>query len=291
MTDALAVLIATRGRPAVLAELLAALAAQTRPPDAVIVVGTTPDDWAGTAPRPGLWLLAGPPGLPAQRNVALREAADRFGTLVFFDDDFVPSRFWLERAASLFGARRDLAALTGLVLADGIRGPGIPADQARALVRARDEAPPASPMLHEGIGPYGCNMAFRAERIANLRFDARLPLYGWLEDSDFGAQAARRGATARAEALWGVHLGHKTGRVPGVRLGYSQIVNPVYLTAKGTLPGAFSARLMAGNVLANMARALRPEPFVDRAGRLRGNLIGLGDVLRGRVTPERAASL
>ncbi len=291
LSDGLAVLVATRGRPAILHNLLRRLEAQTRVPDHVIVVGADESDVAGVASSPARAVVLGPAGSARQRNEALRIADGRYGTLVFFDDDFVPSRFWLERAETWFSRRPDLAALTGTVLADGIKTSGIPAAEADAMVSAQDRSSFSGNALIEGVGPYGCNMAFRASAIAGLRFDDRLPLYAWLEDSDFGAQVARRGMVARAEDLWGVHLGHKTGRGPGVKLGYSQMVNPVYLCRKGTLPPGFSAKLMTKNIVANAVRSLAPEPMIDRAGRLRGNLIGLGDLLRGRVTPERAALL
>ena len=101
----------------------------------------------------------------------------------------------------------------------------------------------------------------------------------------------RRGTAARAGALWGVHLGHKSGRVPGVRFGYSQIANPVYLCGKGTVSRLFAARLMTGNLLANLVRSVAPDPVVDRRGRLRGNLLAIRDLCRGRLVPERAARL
>jgi hypothetical protein len=41
----------------------------------------------------------------------------------------------------------------------------------------------------------------------------------------------------------------------------------------------------------NMVRSLAPEPWVDRRGRLRGNLIAIADLLRGRMHPMRAAEL
>lgn len=41
----------------------------------------------------------------------------------------------------------------------------------------------------------------------------------------------------------------------------------------------------------NFTRAAWPEPFVDRRGRARGNLIAIADLLRGRLEPERAARL
>lgn len=286
-----AVIIATRGRAGLVRALVAGLAGQSRPPDHVFVVGSRPEDVAGLADGPGRTVRVGRTGLPLQRNDGLALAGGRFAQVVFFDDDFLPSRFWLERCAALFAAHPEVAGLTGTVLADGAKTPGIPLGDGRALVEARDAAPPGACALHTGFGPYGCNMAFRGAAIAGLAFDERLPLYAWLEDSDFGGQVARRGLTARADALWGVHLGDKTGRERGVRIGYAQVANTAYLMRKGTLSVRFLADLMARNMAANLLRSIRPEPFVDRRGRLRGNLIALGDLLRTRITPERAASL
>jgi hypothetical protein len=41
----------------------------------------------------------------------------------------------------------------------------------------------------------------------------------------------------------------------------------------------------------NAARAAWPEPHVDRAGRLRGNLLAVWDLLRGRASPGRILEL
>lgn len=86
-------------------------------------------------------------------------------------------------------------------------------------------------------------------------------------------------------------MGTKRGRVAGDQLGYSQIVNPLYLLRKGTMTPIQVADHVLRNVLSNAVLTLTPEPYVDRRGRLRGNLIGFQDVLRGKLEPERAASL
>jgi hypothetical protein len=41
----------------------------------------------------------------------------------------------------------------------------------------------------------------------------------------------------------------------------------------------------------NALRAARPEPYVDRRGRLVGNALALRDLLIGRMTPERILQL
>jgi hypothetical protein len=49
---------------------------------------------------------------------------------------------------------------------------------------------------------------------------------------------------------------------------------------------AYAFRLAARNFLANLVRSIRPENYVDRRGRLRGNLIGIFHMMSGRLTPE-----
>lgn len=291
--DRLAVIIATRGRPAIVADLVERLAHQTRPADRIVVVGAREEDIAALdGARRGLTALVGRQGSALQRNDGLAIVRAEADWIVFFDDDFLPSRCWLQNAVETFTRNPDLAGLTGTVLADGIHNGGIAAKEAEAIVTARDENPPQSIGIHHGVGPYGCNMAFRASAIAGLTFDERLPLYAWLEDSDFGGQIARSGGkTARADALWGVHLGHRIGRERGERLGYSQVANPLYLAAKGTLPRHFLLKQMLRNVTANFVRSIKPEPFADRRGRLKGNLVALADLMRGRLAPERVLQL
>lgn len=86
-------------------------------------------------------------------------------------------------------------------------------------------------------------------------------------------------------------MGVKSGRVSGERLGYSQIVNPLYMMRKGTMTLAQVADQVLRNITSNFGRLLWAEPFIDRRGRVKGNLMGLADVLRGRLEPERAARL
>jgi hypothetical protein len=287
----LAVLIATTGRPEIVARLVEGLFAQTRPPDCVICVGATPSDIAGVAPRLEVSATVGRRGSAHQRNDALNLGGAGFDTIVFFDDDFVPSRFWLERAERIFALRPKLACLTGELLADGARGPGLSPEEARATVYAADCAPAAEGAVDPAFGPQGSNMAFRGTAIAGLRFDERLPLYAWLEDRDFGERVRARGGLAKATALWGVHMGAKGGRTPGVRLGYSQVANAAYLVGKGTLPARDAARLVLGQIAANLARSARPEAWIDRRGRLRGNMLALRDALAGKMAPERVLTL
>ena len=290
-----AVIIATRGRPDILQGLVRRLAEQSQPPDHVFVIATRSDDVSGMDEgSEHLTVCIGRPGSATQRNDGLVLAGSRFSNIAFFDDDFVPSRFWIERMTDLFASGPDICGLTGTVLADGASTRGIEPSEAEAIVRQRDLEPACDGVLHDKVGyggNIGCNMAFRYSAIRSLKFDERLPAYAWLEDADFHGQAVRLGRFVHADALWGVHLGHKQGRSRGVPLGYSQIANAAYLARKGTVPKSYLARQATKNFVSNAIRSLRPEPFVDRRGRLLGNILALADLARGRITPERASEL
>ena len=282
--------IATRGRPDQLAAMLDNLARQTLKPQSIIVCCSGPEDVGAVAARGDITVVYETPGLARQRNGILRALPEGTDWVVFFDDDFYPDPRWIETVSRAFRAEPGLACITGPVLADGILGPGLTRDEALARIAAHD--PAAGAWMIEGYSPYGCNMAFRCAAIEGLRFDERLVLYGWLEDRDFGTRVAQRGGRLiKLGAATGVHLGVKGGRVSGRKLGYSQVMNPVYMRRKSTMTTAQLIRQISRNVATNLVKSARPEPYVDRRGRLVGNLIAGLDLLRLRLTPERAASL
>ena len=99
-----------------------------------------------------------------------------------------------------------------------------------------------------------------------LAFDEQLPLYGWLEDVDFSRSIARYGRSVRVEGARGVHLGVKSGRQPGLRLGYSQVANPAYLIRKGTMSKARAIAQIGRNILAKRAALLLNDRSIDRLG-------------------------
>lgn len=281
--------IATRGRPAVVAAVVDVLRSQTLAPSTILVSCVEPGDAEALAQQADVTVILGERGLTRQRNAVIDNLPADAEIVAFFDDDFVPHPDWLRAVAQVFTDQPDVAAITGTVLADGIGGPGIGFDE--ALRRATTGASGSSPPI-ENYTPYGCNMAFRRSAVADLRFDERLVLYGWLEDRDFGISLVRRGWRAlKIGEATGVHMGVKSGRVSGRQLGYSQVVNPVYMNRKGTMRWTAVAQHMLRNIAANLLRSGRPEPHVDRFGRLCGNVIGLVDVFRGRFTPERAERL
>jgi GT2 family glycosyltransferase len=283
----LVVIIPTIGRKALVNDLLEHLEHQARLPDEVIV--SAPDEThvlPYASKRLKVSYAFGRKGLCAQRNQALERALGRFDIVTFFDDDFLPADDYLQKLVTAFADHADWAVINGTVVQDGVRGAGFSFEEGLRALRAAEASPPAQLSVVDHPGAYGCNMSMRAEQIGALRFDERLVLYGWQEDIDFTSQLRRFGRIVALNSLIGVHLGVKGGRLSGVRNGYSQIVNPVYLLQKGTIPTWFAVSLMGRNVAANLAKSVWSEPYVDRRGRLWGNLLAAYHILTGRIEPE-----
>jgi GT2 family glycosyltransferase len=285
----LVVIIPTIGRKDLLPNTLEVLENQTRPPDEVVI--SAPDEsHAGPfeTDRFTVTHVFGKRGLCAQRNQALEKVAAQSDIITFFDDDFLPARDYLEKLEKAFQDHPDWVVIRGEAVYDGATGPGYSVAVGLALLRDLEERNGGSeePEVADHVGAYGCNMSIRASAIGSLRFDERLPLYGWQEDIDFTSQLRARGRVVGMNTLCGVHLATKSGRISGVKFGYSQVANAVYLVRKGTVPAGFAYKLMARNIAANMVKSVRPEPYIDRFGRFRGNLLAAGHILMGRVDPE-----
>jgi GT2 family glycosyltransferase len=288
----LAVGFATCGRASVLSDAIAQLRDQTVRPAQIFVCYTAPADIEGVTPSHDIVFILSPPGLPRQRNAILAAAADAFDVMLFLDDDFLVDRRYVETAALVFAADHDIAVATGTPYADDVKGPGLTTAEARRLI-----AEAGSPALDARFVPaphgYGCNMAIRIRMAAEhgVRFDERLPLYAWSEDVDFSHRLGRHGKIVKLLGARGVHLGVKSGRSSGRRLGYSQVANPLYLRDKGSYSWRRAAGSVGRNLTANLARAAWSEPYIDRRGRLMGNMLAFGDLLRGRLAPERVLDL
>ncbi len=283
--------IPTVGRALILRDTLHELSRQTRKPDGILVCGVTGDDFLGVDVNlPNLEFILCNTGLTKQRNAIINRSSIG-DILIFFDDDFLPDCNYLAEIEYYMNKDKSIVVATGLVLADGIGGPGLTPDQGRKILSANERS--TSKVLPVFAG-YGCNMAIRmavAKRHAQV-FDERLPLYGWQEDVDFSRRLAPFGKIVRLEAAKGVHLGVKVGRGSGVRLGYSQVINPLYLwNRKNGYPLKRAVGHLGSNMLLNLFRSVWPEPYVDRWGRLRGNCIAIIDLILGRLTPERAIDL
>lgn len=282
--------IPTAGRPAIVAETVRFLARQSRQPDLVLLsvsdMAHTGDVQTETLPFP-VEVLLGSKGLSRQRNAILSQLGPD-DVLMFLDDDFLMAPDYLMHLAQLFHDHPDVVLTTGTVIADGILGPGLSFAEGEQIL-ADAILTPAPQRLDPVDGGYGCNMAIRAAPIMAhaLIFDENLPLYSWLEDADFSSQLQPFGRFVQPSVTRGVHLGTKTGRTPGLNLGYSQIANPVYMLRKGTLTWPRARRLMLRNMASNLRGTVLPRPWADYRGRLMGNLTALMDLCLGRCDPQR----
>jgi GT2 family glycosyltransferase len=287
----IAVGIATLRRPEILAETIDVLARQTRLPDLLVICAGGPEDVDDASLKnfpAAARMVTGTVGLCAQRNKILSAAAEA-DIIVFFDDDFFPEPDYLANLERVFLVNPDVVAATGFVLADGVNGPGLSVQQALKIGETGSCAPAGGAKLIDYYGTYGCNMAFRMETVRHnsVLFDENLPQYGWQEDIDFSLRLAPFGRIVKSRDMRGVHLGVKLGRTSGIRFGYSQIANPVYLVRKGSIAWRYAMNLMWRNLAANLVRSFYPEPWIDRKGRLKGNILALIDITIGRISPLR----
>jgi hypothetical protein len=298
------VVIATKGRPTHAATVIKKLESQTLPPVCILVVGADPQDLPDTDESSETnvtkTIVSSRTGLSSQRNRGLEYLAESALLnsdgyfLAFFDDDFIPASNWLERAALAFRDDTSLAGLTGHVLADGVNGAEISvADAERYLA---GDLPP-SPHWSSVLAPkaveslYGCNMAFRGDVAAACRFDEALPLYAWQEDCDYSGQAQRLGKTMIIPTCKGVHQGVKSGRINGLRMGYSQIANPIRIASRRNMSPLRAIRFVSRALAANLIRSAQGISNPDYAGRLKGNLLALTDILRLKLDSRRILTL
>ena len=283
----LGLVIASHGRPEILKKVLTKLTSQPRIPDAIVISAVTAEDVPGDCHGiANLQAVCGSAGLTSQRNRGMSRLIDTTDLIVFIDDDFIVGDDYFLNMEKIFEQDDSIAAVNGDVIADGANSPGFTFEQGLQLAEQYRGRKKTAHFMYEIRGTYGCNMAFRASRIGSVRFDERLPLYGWQEDLDFCGALHGRGRIVRTNRVWGVHLGTKRGKGSELRLGYSQIINPAYIVSKGNMSFSYALHLAGRNFLANLIKSIRPESYVDRRGRLRGNLIGMFHLMTGRLTPE-----
>ncbi|MCC4300126.1 glycosyltransferase family 2 protein [Aurantimonas coralicida] len=279
--------IASAGRPQTLGDTIVYLASILDPGDRIVVCVPAWEDAGDMSGCPDVHVVVGPRGLTRQRNQIIADALDaQSDFLVFLDDDFTPAPDYVRRMKAAFAADETAVIATGHVVADGILGEPIAFSDSLAIIYQADRN---SCLIQPVYNAYGCNMAIRLQPVKehSLAFDEELPLYGWLEDVDFSRALAAHGRCLKVAGAVGVHLGVRSGRQPGLRLGYSQIANPSRLIAKGTMSTPRALAQMGRNVLANIFGSLRGDAQIDRRGRLKGNLSALADVVRFRVSPGR----
>lgn len=291
MTTGVAVVLASAGRPELLAEALASCSSQRD--IGFVGVVSVPDEASLPADRSllsGWTVVTGTRGAAAQRNAAL-DALPDIAVVAFFDDDAVLRPDYLANAMRFLDAHPQVLGMTGRVLLDGATTGEITRDAA------------ADALAHSAVAPvlghwrrtrelYGCNFVVRVAAAPHLRFDARLPLYSWLEDHDFARRLMRLGQLAEVDDCVIVHRAASSGgRQAHRRLGYSQVMNPIHLVRTGSFPTWLAAQQIFRPVAKNVVLSVAGPSTAWRRMRLRGNVQAVGDAIRGRITPERIIDL
>ncbi len=267
------VAVCTRDRVDHLHRCLASIAAQTLPPRRVLVVN-------GGRPLAGLGksvdVIASPPGLPRQRNLAL-DVLD--GELIaFVDDDVELEREYLERVVDWFAHRPIAVGTSGHIDNDVPFSPA-----SRVFRRAFSLSTGDGTLRPSGEVAYlqhpvtatavqtlsGSNMVWRRSALHGLRFDETLEGYAYMEDVDFSLRASLRGE------LWmlpDAHLLHdrtQISRVPTRDYVRQVFANGAYLFEKHRpayrfRPGAYVRRVLGRSAfyVAVAARTRSVEPLI-----------------------------
>ena len=129
-----------------------------------MVCAPSADDFGELAQDAKLQLVLGPRGLTCQRNAILEQVRD-FDVVVFFDDDFLPAPSYLQVVERVFAKHPDIVMVTGLVLADGIIGPGLSLEDARSWLSVFGAVKRDWGELEKATNGYGCNMALRVAAV------------------------------------------------------------------------------------------------------------------------------
>lgn len=285
-------IICTLNRPAVLHDTILSVKRQTIPPIQILIASPSRKHvLTETLDIPGVTFIETRTGLCVQRNQALDAVAPESEIVAFLDDDLELTASYFAEMVRLFTNNPQVIIASGTMLRDGGRGGMITRDEAATLCHTFDQTyDPDRPLNWKIIDSgYGCNMIVRHASIGDCRFDERLPLYAWLEDRDFSHRVTLGGcAPVECENAVAVHLGARSGRVSGVRLGFSTIVNPIYLRRKantfsfGFIFVHYWLRCLVGNILG----IITLDKEYDRVGLIRGNMIGFYHLLSGKCDPE-----
>jgi len=178
-----AVLIASYSRPEILSDTLESVLKQTRKPDGVYLALCDPShalpkwhqDSRVTVHQTGR-------GQCLQLNTVIKEIADQYDVIAFFDDDSELDPLYLENALHAF-SEKDVLSLTGSPAADG----NITREEAIELLAKDEEAKRLPKDYYDNNGHwqlYGCNMMIACSALKQELFDERLPDSGYMNDLD-----------------------------------------------------------------------------------------------------------
>jgi len=279
----ISVLIASRWRPAMLAETLASIRQQSRQPDEVIISVTGPDDLPPNLDSdPSVRVIIAEAGVMAQRNAAIHATNPKCDAVVFFDDDVELAVDYLDHAEAFWQARPDVIMFDGHFLHPG------PCARSEAKRLLREHSIREDRFVQTGSA-WGCNMNFRRWVFGKELFDEALDGYAWLGEYDLCERISSLGLGGRYYGCCFVHLQTTTGRFPDRQLGYAQLMNARYYYSKGTIVHS-GFDLLLNHCMKipaiNLYWLLRGDRRVNRRERLIGNFLALIAMLKGVREPK-----
>ena len=270
----LTVIIASKGRPAVLADTLTSLARQSFVPSQVILSVTSPADLPLSVAE-GITVVYSEPGLTKQLNQALQHLDAKTEYVLFLDDDVEIAVDYIFKGINFLDKNPETVGFNGLLVKDEF----MDRNTAQELLEYEND----NESIHPCVCLYGCNMMVRRTALEGYSFDENLPLYSWLFEISFSNYLKSRGKLLYYLGSRLVHLKSPESRIGGKKFGYAQIANPYYLHCKGELLLSECITSFIGKALiSNLSKLLRGSPE-----RISGNLIALKDMFLVKISPLR----
>lgn len=290
-----AVVVPSFGRPELLAACLAALGAQSRPPDEVLVVGREDDEQTAravaAASLPARFLTVATPGHLPPLRLGVRETdAD---VVCFVDDDAEPSRGWLEALLPHYDDSR-VGGVGGLVFQPsdperpGVRSVGRIGRTGRFQALHLERTPePWGPRDVDVLR--GTNMSFRRSLLLAYPWDARLNGGAATDyEVDLCAFVRRRGfrLVYDPDASVTHQLGPRPelGRAPSPDAIRTYSHNLVYVAGKALPPHKAVLTVLDAFLVGNRLSYGVVTAGID-------TLLGRRPSLRGQVLPALAGKL
>ncbi|MFC2075964.1 glycosyltransferase family 2 protein [candidate division KSB1 bacterium] len=289
--------IPTTGAVHKLTPLIEGLRRQSRPPDELLLVMPAEaesghlNDLLGRRDDPAVKIIPSPLGLTLQKNRGAEAASGNI--LIFFDDDIIPEKKFVEELIRVFADDRDgrIAGAAGFICNRSAKrrplialieksfflpGPGDGRFRKSGFPTWPDESAAETPVefLPGGL------TAYRREVVEAFGFDENLPGYGYLEDADFSFRTSRRFRHMFVPAARCLHLSSPRGRRER-RLLAAMLVRHHTRLAAGNLPAGPVAALAFGLSICGLL--LRALVCLDPDS-ARGVGAGIMDTLRGKST-------
>ncbi len=300
----LGIVVATKDRPDDLRVMLASLAAQSVPPDQVVVVDASATPVESITRRfptlDVLYLRHLPPSAAAQRNAGLAAVRPDIDLIGFMDDDAVLEpgamehmfAFWACSSSRVGGASFNLLNPPGRVLT-GLKGTrlvswlGIYDRQRGGVARSGWQSVVGTAARDVRVEwlPTTASV-WRRGVFCGGGFDAHYDGYSYLEDLDFSYGVSREHELWVVAAAGFRHHPSSGGRIDRYQFGKIEVVNRLHVVRKHRLCvwRCYLGLLVRMGLTLASAVVSSSRAELDR---LRGNLAGLG--LRGASVGSRTA--